>query len=149
MNKEVLDFLRKHVGRNAAELPSSMGLGRWLNARLEALEDDGHVRLSFEVRDDMLNPLGMVHGGAFCAIVDEVMGMQLYLLNEGGNPFVSIGLHIDFLHKCLPGDRIVAVPRLTRIGRTTAHLTCDLFSENSGKLFVKASSSFSRLPSAS
>ena len=140
MRKDILDLLRANLGVQLDQ--HTVGLTKWLNARVDAVSDEGAVRLSFAVRDDMLNALGMMHGGAVAAIMDESMGLQLYLLNAETN-YVAIGLHVDFLNKALPGQEVVAVPHVTRMGRNVSHVTCELF-DQSGKLLAKSSGQFAR-----
>lgn len=137
---EMLDLLRGHVGQPLQDY--AVGLTKWLNGNVESVSDEGMIRLSFEVRDDMLNALGILHGGVMSAILDEAMGMQLFLLNAEAN-YVAIGLHVDFINKAMPGQRITAVPNVTRIGRSVAHTTCELYAQD-GKLLAKASSNFAR-----
>lgn len=142
MKTDFLELMKANIGKHISE--QTVGLGKWLNGRIEAVNSEsGQVRLSFEVREDMLNPLGMLHGGAMAAILDECMGMQLFLSTDEGS-YVAIGLHVDFLNKALPGQRVIAVPHVTRVGRSVAHATCELYNEE-GKLLAKGSNNFSRI----
>jgi acyl-coenzyme A thioesterase 13 len=141
MRKDFVELLQKGIGKNVAE--HAMGLTKWLNGRIESVTDDGLICLSFDVREDMLNPLGMLHGGATSAILDEVMGLQLYAINTEG-AFVSISINIDFLNKALFEERLYAKPTVLRLGKTTAHCVCDLVNEQ-GKLIAKSSSNFVRI----
>jgi acyl-coenzyme A thioesterase 13 len=140
MRSDILNLLRANLGVTLEN--HTVGLTKWLNARVDAVSDEGLVRLSFAVRDDMLNALGMMHGGAVAAIMDEAMGLQLFLLNAEAN-YVAISLHVDFLSKAMPGQSVVAVPQVTRMGRNVAHVTGELFDEN-GKLLAKSSGHFAR-----
>jgi uncharacterized protein (TIGR00369 family) len=142
MNKEIIQEFKKHVGKHAGELAS--GLSAWLNGRLESVDDDGQVVVSFVVRDDMLNPLGFLHGGSLAAIHDEVMGLQLFLHNNTGAPFVAISLHVDFHRTTKPGETIRVVPSITKLGKTTAHAECKIYNE-AGKLVSQGSNHFARL----
>lgn len=140
MKTEFVDFLRQHIGKDMA--PFTVGLSKWLDGRLESVSLEGQVRISYEVREEMLNPLGLLHGGAIAAILDESMGLQLYVLSDEGQ-HVAIGLNVDFINKATAGQRITATPLVTRIGRSVAHATCELHNED-GKLLAKASSNFAR-----
>jgi uncharacterized protein (TIGR00369 family) len=141
MKTAFVQILREHIGKDDNEI--SVGLSKWLKGRVEAVHDDGSVDISFVIREDMLNPLGILHGGSVAAIVDDCMGMQLFVSTDEGS-YVAVNLHVDFLGKGVLGERIVAKPRVHRFGRSTAYVTCEVFNQQ-GKLMARASSNFSRI----
>lgn len=141
MKTEFYNLLKNNIGKDIG--PNAVGLTVWLNPRIESISEEGRVRLSFEARAEMLNPLGIMHGGIIAAILDEVMGFQLYLLNDTG-AFVSLNLNVDFISKVKEGERVTAIPEVIRIGRSTAHLVCEI-RDSENKLLAKATSNFSRI----
>ena len=72
MKKEYISLLQSNIGKNmGSKLP---GFGGWLNAKIRSMNENGDVQLDFEVREDMLNPMGNIHGGAMAGIIDEILG---------------------------------------------------------------------------
>jgi len=119
------------------------GFGGWLNGKVTKATEDGSIEMEFEVREEMLNPMGNIHGGAIAAIIDEILGFQLFLQSEEDAAYVSMTMNIDFLRAAQAGDVIKAIPEVQRIGRKTANVKCQLFKED--KLMAQGVSNFMRV----
>jgi 1,4-dihydroxy-2-naphthoyl-CoA hydrolase len=63
--------------------PSSDGLPGYLGLRVTAV-GPGQLTCELEVRDELLNPFGSLHGGVIAALVDHVLGAVLYPVIERG-----------------------------------------------------------------
>ncbi len=125
MKQDYIQQLRANLGAALGDrLP---GFGGWLNARIAAIDADGNIQLDFTVRPDMLNPMGALHGGAVAAIVDEVLGFQLFLKAAEDAAYVSMTMNIDFLRAAQEGAVIRAVPEVVRSGKRTANVRCTLY----------------------
>jgi len=142
MKKEMIKFLQQNIGNRTAE--HLQGFGKWLNGRLKAINDEGDIQLDFEIRQDMLNPLGTIHGGALAAILDEMMGMQLFVKSAENDAYFALNIAVDFVKNAKLGDCLTAVPELLRIGRKTANLRCSLYNAE-GLLIAQGSSNFLKL----
>ena len=59
-----LEYFRTQIGNDLST--SISPLGRWLNGTLRAV-DYGHLSIEFTVRQDMTNPMGVLHGGSAAA----------------------------------------------------------------------------------
>lgn len=142
MKKDYISLLNKNIGKNMGEkLP---GLGGWLNGAIADINDEGDVQLDFLVRDEMLNPMGNIHGGALAAIIDEILGFQLFLKSAEDAAYVSMTMNIDFLRPAQAGETIRAIPQVIRIGSKTANVCCEL-QNNDGKVLAKGVSNFIRV----
>jgi uncharacterized protein (TIGR00369 family) len=64
---------------------------------LELTPDGGRARL--EIKDKLLQPWGIVHGGVYCSIVEGLASVsgQVWLLENGGGHVVGVNNNTDFL----------------------------------------------------
>ena len=59
------------------------GLPGYLGLRTTGV-GPGHLTCELDVRDELLNPFGTLHGGVIAALVDHVLGAVLYPVIERG-----------------------------------------------------------------
>lgn len=142
MKTDYIQQIRENIGQPMSEyLP---GFGAWLNGAVTAIDEEGHIQLAFTVRENMLNPMGAIHGGAVAAIIDEVLGFQIFLKSEEGAAYVSMTMNVDFLKAAKTGDIITGFPKVVRIGRRTANVRCDLRNQK-GELVAQGVANFMRV----
>ena len=142
MKLEFIEYLKQHIGQHVEGQTS--GFTQWLNGKIKSVSDEGDIEMEFEVRENMLNPFGVMHGGALAAILDEVLGMQLYVKSDEDAAYLSLGMNVDFVKAAKPTDTIIAKPHVIRIGRKTANVTCELRNQD-GVVLAHASSNFLRM----
>jgi len=87
---------------------------------LEVLEvGEEEVRAQVQVRDELLQPAGLVHGGVLASIAESVTSMATwYALREQDMAAMGQSNHTSFLRPILAGT-IHAVARRRHRGRTT------------------------------
>jgi uncharacterized protein (TIGR00369 family) len=142
MKADYVKQLKENLGQPMSEyLP---GFGAWLNGAVTAINDEGDIELTFEVRENMLNPMGAIHGGAVAAIIDEVLGFQIFLKGDEDAAYVSMTMNVDFLKAAKTGDIITGIPTVVRIGRRTANVRCVLKNQKE-ELVAQAVSNFMRV----
>lgn len=129
-----LEYFSSQVGQSMAQ--SISGVGRWLNGTLREVEPDRMVA-DYLIRDDMANPVGVLHGGAASAILDDLCGMLVFALGREYG-YTSVNLNMDFLNPARQGETITAEARVTRAGRNIIHLEGRITSSE-GKLIAKCS----------
>jgi len=130
----VVDLMRQHIGQR---LPLNLSpVGRWLDGILEELHEDG-ATVSYEVREEMTNPAGVLHGGMAAAILDELTGATVMVMT--GRYFASVNLNMDYLAPARLGDRVFARTRLVRQGKRLAHVEGTLRLA-SGEIIAKSTS---------
>jgi acyl-CoA thioesterase len=76
----------------------------------------GRVRIAMTVRPDMVNGLGMCHGGIVFAFADSAFA---FACNSYGDPMVAAGAGIDFLSPTPCGERVTATA--TEVSRGGRH----------------------------
>jgi uncharacterized protein (TIGR00369 family) len=142
MKADYVKQIKENLGQPMSEyLP---GFGAWLNGAVTAISDEGDIKLAFEVRENMLNPMGAIHGGAVAAIIDEVLGFQIFIKSDEGAAYVSMTMNVDFLKAAKVGDIITGIPKVIRVGRRTANVRCDLLNQH-GQLVAQGVSNFMRV----
>jgi acyl-CoA thioesterase len=89
---------------------------------------DGHARFSLGVRAELMNPLGVLHGGIVYTLVDYAMGAALFTRLVPGERCATLEMKINYLAPVLDG-RILAdahvVGRTKRIGVLEARVHDD------------------------
>jgi uncharacterized protein (TIGR00369 family) len=139
------EFVERLKGAKGLPLREHLkGFGQWLNPTLVDISDLGDLTLAFEVREDMLNPMGALHGGAMAAIIDEVLGFQIFLQSAEDAAYVSMTMNIDFLRAAFVGETLIGLPKVQRIGSKVANVTCVIQNE-AGKVVAQAVSNFMRV----
>lgn len=123
--------------RGKAITDSRSHAGNWLRPVLENAAA-GEVTLRFEVRREMTNPYGNIHGGMMSALIDETIGWAVVSL-ESPQHYTSLNLNIDFLFAIREGDSLLATGRVVRAGKKIVHAEC-LVEDLQGRLLAKASS---------
>jgi 1,4-dihydroxy-2-naphthoyl-CoA hydrolase len=80
---------------------------------------DEEVRAQVEVRDELLQPAGLVHGGVFASIAESLASMATWAaVHEDGRSAEGLSNQTSFLRPIL-GGRIHALARRRHRGRST------------------------------
>ncbi|HLL94344.1 MAG TPA: PaaI family thioesterase [Spirosoma sp.] len=127
-----LDFFRAHINQDMSA--SISPLGRWLNGIIRVAEP-GRLVAEYQVRDELANPAGVLHGGAASAILDDLIGAMVFALGRE-YAFTSVNLNVDFLHAARLGDTITATAEVVREGKNIIHCEGRLVASN-GKIIAK------------
>lgn len=130
-----LQSLQKYIGSHMKDSPSPVG--RWLNGKLMAIEE-GKIEVEYEVRQDMTNPMGVLHGGIASAILDDIVGTMVYALGREF-AYTSVNLNCDFLHAGRFGEIIIAKAGVIRAGKNIVHAEGQII-DSSGKIIAKCTS---------
>ncbi|GAA4408553.1 hypothetical protein GCM10023187_30630 [Nibrella viscosa] len=129
-----LEFFRSQIGQNMSQSPSP--LGRWLNGTIRAV-DLRMLVVEYTIHEDMTNPLGVLHGGAAAAILDDIAGSLVFALGREYG-YTSVNLTLDFLHSARLGEVITATAEIIRAGRNIIHVT-GVIEAADGKIIAKCS----------
>jgi uncharacterized protein (TIGR00369 family) len=114
--KSGIEMLRALI---AGELPAPT-MGRTLGFRLVAIEP-GLAIFEGEPSDDLLNPLGSVHGGWALALIDSAAGCALHTELPAGTGYTSVETKVNFTRAIRPDAGTVRCEgRVVTRGRTIA-----------------------------
>ena len=80
--------------------------------------DAGHVVFSCTPDESTYNPLGVVHGGLVCTLLDTVTGCAVHSTLDAGVAYTSIDLSVSYLRAVtVESGTLVATGIATKVGR--------------------------------
>jgi 1,4-dihydroxy-2-naphthoyl-CoA hydrolase len=95
-----------------------VGFDRLIGLELVSVSEE-EVRAQVKVRDDLLQPSGLVHGGVFAAIAESAASMATWIaVQPEGKTAQGLSNQTSFLRPIVDGT-IHAVGRRRHRGRTT------------------------------
>ncbi|TFG19267.1 MAG: PaaI family thioesterase [Promethearchaeota archaeon] len=118
-SKRMIDGFNAIIGMNMHDFSISPPFTKWLNGKIVSASYK-MVEVEFEVRPEMANPTGLLHGGVQSAMIDDVIGMCTATLGLKGF-LISIDFSIDYLGKAKVGDKVIVKAEITRDGKNIAH----------------------------
>lgn len=102
---------------------------------------DGEVGFAVTPDEAAYNPIGMVHGGLVCTLLDSVVGCAVHTTLPAGTGYTSIELKVSFLRPIHSSTgEIHARGRVTKPGRRVAFAEGEV-RDGAGKLLATATSS--------
>ncbi len=114
----------------ATTLDGGGGLPAYLGIRtIDA--GPGRMTAQVEIRPELLNPFGSVHGGVLAALTDHVLGAVLYPVIERGSWAATTQLNLNFTAPTREGV-LTAHSEIISLTKRTAVVRIDL--TNDGRL---------------
>lgn len=132
----LLQYIKDHYEGKLVQ-DSRSAAGNWMHFTLEHIEK-GSATISLEVKHEMTNPYGNIHGGMMALVMDEVIGWGVVSLDTD-NHYTSLNLNVDFLYAIKQGDRLKATSKVVRAGKKIIHVECHVYDMHDN-LLGKASS---------
>lgn len=116
-------------------------------ARLLGIELDeigrGTATLGFDVRKELTQNHGVVHGGAIASLIDTATAFAIISLLEPGEKVTTVDLTISYLRPLTDG-RVTAVAKVLRSGRRLFVVSAEVFGKDE-KLATTALSTYIKL----
>ena len=108
------DQVKKAIFRQVEREPFTKKFG------LKLLDlDEGYSKVEMSFTPDMENFLGLAHGGALFALIDEAFETAS---NSHGTVAVALNMNITFVSSPSPGNKLIAEAReLSRTKRTASY----------------------------
>ena len=132
----VLKWIKEtYEGKEVKDSRSSAG--NWLGLTLEHI-DKGSAVISLEVRKEMTNPYGNIHGGMMSLVIDEAIGWAVVSLDVEQH-YTSLTLNVDFLYAIKEGQRLRAESKVLRVGKKIINVECHVY-DMEGKVLARANS---------
>jgi len=111
-----------------------------VNAEIAEVEP-GRVVFRCAPGEEHYNPLGTVHGGLLCTILDTVAGCAAHTTLDAGLGYTSIEIKVSYLRPVTLGSGVLtAVGRVTKPGRRVIFADGEVV-DAAGNLVATASSS--------
>jgi len=129
-----LDFLRKLAAR---ELPAPP-IAELFGFGIEAVEP-GDVVFTCRPDESTYNPIGVVHGGTACVLLDTVAGCAVHSTLPAGVGYTSLEIKVNYLRPIHSGVGLVAHGWVSKPGRRVAFAEGDL-RDAEGRVLATATS---------
>jgi acyl-CoA thioesterase len=99
---------------------------KWLG--IEVLEiKEGYSKIRMVVREEMINGLGIVHGGIAFSLADSAFA---FACNNRNNLSVALDTSINFLKPSHPADVLTAEAKELHNGKSTGLYHVEIFNQN-------------------
>jgi uncharacterized protein (TIGR00369 family) len=138
MTTELTAAQRERIEKALDAVP----FARLIGIKLESVEP-GHAVLSMEVRDELRQNHGVVHGGAIASLIDSSMAFAIIPLLSENERTTTVDLTIHYLRPLLQGTARASA-RVLRAGRRVITVSAELF-DHEEKLAATAISTYLRL----
>lgn len=140
-NLDGIDFMNKVA---AGELPGAPIAGHF---SMDVL-DVGAGTVTFRCRpdDSHYNPIGMVHGGLVCTLLDSALGCATHTTLPAGTGYTSIEIKVNYLRPVTADSGpLTCTGRVTKPGRRVTFAEGEVL-DNQGKVVATASGSLLIFP---
>jgi uncharacterized protein (TIGR00369 family) len=135
MNK-VVAYFKSKVGKDSSD--SISPLMKWLNPTLLSAEE-GELEFSHLIRDEMTNPVGILHGGITAAIIDDAIGAAVYSLNNS-HIYTTVNLAVDYFSSARAGEIVIAQTVMGKKGNQIMNVECLVWNNDKSRLIAKGHS---------
>jgi acyl-coenzyme A thioesterase 13 len=139
-SEQMLEIFRAMKGKKMEDFPVPP-FTKWLNGTVIDAKR-GEVELEFDVRPEMANPTGLLHGGMQCALMDDTIGVTTATLGYEGF-LITIDFHVDYLGKVKVGEKVRVRAQIVREGRKIVHAMAEIY-DTEGNLVATSSSNLSK-----
>lgn len=135
-SERMVSLLNQIKGEDIKDFPVPP-FTKWLNGQVISAKK-GEVIMEMEVRKEMTNPTGLLHGGMQSAMLDDTIGVTCATLGYKGF-LITIDFHADFLGKARVGEKVRVRGLIVRDGKRIVHADAEIMNEKE-ELIATASS---------
>ncbi len=133
--QEGLDFLRTMVAGEVPPPPIANLLGMSLVS-----VSSGSAVFTLTPDESMYNPIGVVHGGIVCTLLDSALGCALHTTLPAGKGYTSVEIKVSYLKAVRPSSGLLtATGRVVRAGSRVGFTEGEV-TDASGALVATATS---------
>jgi acyl-CoA thioesterase len=119
---------------NPSSTPSSIShhmlrldkFSQWLGIEIMEVRE-GYCKAKMKLREDMINGLGVVHGGVAFSLADSAFA---FACNNRNNLSLALDTSINFTKPLIPGDELVAEANELHNGKSTGVYLVTLYNQN-------------------
>jgi uncharacterized protein (TIGR00369 family) len=106
---------------------------RWMNVTAVRYESRTSLTIALPVKEEMLNPMGVMQGGFITAAFDNAFGPLSYAAAR--TPCTTLDLHTQYIRPIPVGDVLTVAVRVVSRGPVSMHLAGDAHNSK-GKLIA-------------
>lgn len=99
---------------------------------------------TMEVRPEISNRYGMLHGGILSTFIDTAMGATCFVVNGTSYKTVTMDLQVRFLKEAKQGNHLTCKTKMQKNGRTIAVLESHVYDQD-GNIIGSATGSFFKI----
>lgn len=131
-----LDFMRKVAAGELPGAPLASHFG------MEVIDvDPGSVTFRCTPDESHYNPVGTVHGGLVCTLLDSALGCATHTTLPAGMGYTSIEIKVNYLRPVSAGNgALICRGRVTKPGRRVAFAEGEVL-DGEGRVVATASGS--------
>jgi len=108
--------------------------------------EQGRVEFGCTLDESVYNPIGVVHGGLVCTLLDTVAGCAVHTTLPAGMAYTSIEIKVNYLRAVhATSGPLTAIGRVTKPGRRVAFAEGEVL-DAQGRAVATASSSLLVFP---
>jgi uncharacterized protein (TIGR00369 family) len=126
----------------AANALHSLPFAQLIGMRLVDIKLDEAV-ISIEMRDDLRQPSGVLHGGVTATLIDTAMAFAVRTRLEPTAATATIDLTVHYLRPLTTG-KAICTGRVVRAGKRVFTVSADVHNEE-GKLIATGLSTYTRI----
>jgi acyl-CoA thioesterase len=101
--------------------------------------------IEIEMRDDLKQPSGVLHGGVTATLIDTAMAFAVRTYLTDTEPTATIDLTVHYLRPLVEG-KAICTARVVRPGKRVFTVSADVHNEQ-GKLIATGLSTYTRIES--
>ena len=128
--------------RFAGERLNELPFARLMGMRLTAMSMS-EATIELDVRDDLRQPSGVLHGGVTATLIDTAMAFAVRSHLEDTEPTATIDLTVHYLRPVIEG-KAVCTARVVRTGKRIFTVSADVH-DATGKLVATGISTYTRI----
>ncbi|HJW16594.1 MAG TPA: hotdog fold thioesterase [Flavisolibacter sp.] len=99
---------------------------QWLGIEIVEVSE-GYCKARMKLREDMINGLGVIHGGVAFSLADSAFA---FACNNRNNLSLALDTSINFTKLLMPGDELVAEAKELHNGKSTGVYLVTLYNQN-------------------
>jgi acyl-CoA thioesterase len=135
---EITDEQREY----AAKILHSLPFAKLIGMRLVGLQP-GEAKMSIEMRDDLQQPSGILHGGVTATLIDTAMAFAMRTLVPPEQNTATIDLTVHYLRPHTDG-KVECTTKVVRAGKRIFTISADVYGRE-GKLIATAISTYTKV----
>ena len=128
----------------AANKLNNLPFARLLGMRLVDMRPNEAV-VEIEMRDDLKQPSGVLHGGVTATLIDTAMAFAVRTYLTDTEPTATIDLTVHYLRPHVEG-KAICTARVVRPGKRIFTVSAEVHNEN-GRLIATVLSTYTRMES--
>lgn len=135
---EITEAQKEYAANSLHSLPFAQLIGM----RLVDLKPDEAV-ISIEIRDDLRQPSGVLHGGVTATLIDTAMAFAVRTRLEPAAATATIDLTVHYLRPLVQG-KAICTGKVLRAGKRVFTVSADVHNEE-GKLIATGLSTYTKV----